>query len=171
MGYGAVVALVTALRLAWNAETDRRLLRTMSRINGGLLVAYLALRLGDVALSGKLGLLRLDLFGVLFVFEIALFAAAAARLLSPSVLANRGRMFGAALLALSAGAIYRVDTYLTVYRPGPGWNYFPSLGELVVTVGMAAAGIALFITLAKLFPVVAVEEAGGRKSGEVARAG
>jgi Ni/Fe-hydrogenase subunit HybB-like protein len=54
--------------------------------------------------------------------------------------------------------VYRVDTYLTVYRPAPGWDYFPSLGEIAVTVGMASVGIAVFILLCRLLPVVVVEE-------------
>jgi Ni/Fe-hydrogenase subunit HybB-like protein len=110
MGYGAVVVLVTLLRLAWHAEADARLFRRMSRINAGLILLYLALRLGDVAWSGKLGLVRLDFYGVLFVAEIALFLAPALLLLSPAVLRNRGRTFGAALLSIAAGSAYRVDT-------------------------------------------------------------
>lgn len=171
MGYGAVVALVTLLRVAWGAEVDRRLLRRLSRINGGIVVTYLVLRLGDLALAGKLGLVRLDLFGILFVAELALFALAAWRLLSPAVLANGGRTFGAALLAVAAGAVYRVDTYLSVYRPAPGWDYFPSLGELAVTVGMGAIGVALFLAVSRRFPIVAVSAPEGEvgRPAEVAR--
>ena len=43
MGYGAVVALVTLLRLAWNAKADARLLEGLSKVNAGLLLLYLAL--------------------------------------------------------------------------------------------------------------------------------
>lgn len=157
MGFGAIVVLVTALRLAWNANADRALFARMSKINAGILFSYVALRLGDLAWSGKLGLLRADFFGVLFVFELALFLAPAVMFLLPGVRRNRGRTLGAALLALAAGAVYRVDTYLSVFRPGPGWRYFPSLGEIVVTVGMAAIGIAIFIVVCRLFPVVVVE--------------
>jgi Ni/Fe-hydrogenase subunit HybB-like protein len=173
MGYGAVVVLVTLLRLAWNAEADRRLLAQMSRINAVLILAYVVLRVGDLAVSGKLGLVRLDFFGLLFLGELALFLAAAIQFLRPSVLANRGRLFGAALLAIAAGSAYRVDAYLSVYRPAPGWRYFPSVGEIVVTVGMGAIGVALFIVLSKLFPVVVVQERSGHaaKPAQTARAG
>jgi Ni/Fe-hydrogenase subunit HybB-like protein len=158
MGYGAVVALVTLLGLAWNAEHDARLFARMSKVNAGILFFYVALRVGDLAWAGKLEHLRPDFFGFLLAAELALFLAPAALFLRPAVQRNRGRMFGAALLAVAAGAVYRVDTYLTVYRPAPGWSYFPSVGELTVTVGMAALGIALFILVCRLFPVVAVAE-------------
>ena len=173
MGYGAVVALVNLLRLAWNAKLDAKLLDGLSRVNAGLLLLYLVLRVGDLALTGKLGLVRLDYHGLLLGLELALFLAPAIMLLTPSVRRNRGRMFGAALLAIAAGATYRVDAYLSVYVPAPGWQYFPSLGEIVVTVGMAAIGIAVFVVISKLFPVVVLErDAGDAERGEeVARAG
>jgi Ni/Fe-hydrogenase subunit HybB-like protein len=78
--------------------------------------------------------------------------------LMPKVQQNRGRTFGAALLTVFAGAAYRVDTYLSVYRPGPGWEYWPSIGETTVTVGMAAVGVAVFLFVSRKFPVVVVEE-------------
>jgi Ni/Fe-hydrogenase subunit HybB-like protein len=158
MGYGAVVALVTILKLAWNVEQDQRLFARMSRLNAGILLFYVALRVGDLAWTGKLQHLRADFFGFLFAAELALFLAPAVLFLRPAVQRNRGRTFGAALLAVAAGAVYRVDTYLTVYRPAPGWDYFPSVGELTVTVGMAAVGIAVFIFVCRLFPVVVVAE-------------
>jgi Ni/Fe-hydrogenase subunit HybB-like protein len=173
MGYGAVVALVTILNITWHAERDPKLFARMSLVNSGLLVLYVVLRLGDLARSGKLHHFALDGFTALFAFEMALFLAPAALFLLPAVQRNRGRMFGAALLAIAAGATYRVDTYLTVYRPAPGWDYFPSIGEMVVTVGMAAIGIAVFIFVSKLFPVVVVEDraAPGRARGRLKAAG
>lgn len=158
MGYGAVVVLVSLLHQWWNAKADQKLFTSMSKVNAGFLFFYLALRLGDLALHGKLRALGANFYTALFLFEILLFLAPAVMFLMPSVQANRGKTFGAALLALAAGAFYRVDTYLSVYRPAPGWDYFPSLGETTVTVGMAAIGIAVFIFVSRRFPVVVVED-------------
>jgi Ni/Fe-hydrogenase subunit HybB-like protein len=168
MGYGAVVVLVNILRLAWNAAQDQKLFAGMSKVNAGFLILYVVLRVGDVALSGKLRFLGADFPTFLFLVELALFIAPAILFLTPAVQRNRGRLFGAALLALAAGAVYRVDTYMTVYRPAgwtadgkaiaAGWNYWPSLGETTVTVGMAAVGMALFIFISRKFPVVVVDE-------------
>jgi Ni/Fe-hydrogenase subunit HybB-like protein len=160
MGYGAVVALVNVLNLTWHAKADQKLFAGMSKVNAGLLFLYAGVRLADLAWNGKLHLLaRADFFAALFLFEMALFLVPAVLFLMPSVRANRGKTFGAAVLALGAGALYRIDTYISVYRPAPGWIYFPSLGELVVTLGMAALGVVLFILVSRLFPVVVVEEA------------
>jgi len=167
MGYGAVVVLVNMLRVTWNARLDQELFAGMSKVNAGLLILYLVLRVGEVVVHGKLRYLGADFATLLFLFELALFAAPAVMFLLPAVQRDRGRLFGAALLTLAAGACYRVDTYLTMYRPAgwtegvanaAGWNYFPSLGETVVTVGMATFGIAVFIFISRLFPVVVVDE-------------
>jgi Ni/Fe-hydrogenase subunit HybB-like protein len=157
MGYGAVVVLTSILKYSWNATSDRELFADMSKVNGGLLFLFAALRLGDIAVHGKLkylGVLDFHLF--FFVLEMALFLAPAFMFFSRKVQANEGRLFGAALLSILAGALWRVDVYLTAYNPGDGWEYMPSLGEITVTVGMAAIGMAVFILVSRLFPVVAV---------------
>jgi Ni/Fe-hydrogenase subunit HybB-like protein len=166
MGFGAVVALVTILKLTWNAALDRKLLADMSKVNAGVLLFYVVLRVGDLARSGKLRLLGADGYTALLAVELALFVAPAILFTLPSVQRNAGRLFGAALLALAGGALYRVDTYLSVYRPAPGWDYFPSLGETIVTVGMAAIGIAVFVLVSRLFPVVVVADARPRSTLE-----
>ena len=45
-------------------------------------------------------------------------------------------MFLAALLMVSGGALYRLDAFLIIYEPGNGWSYFPSVPEIMVTVGV-----------------------------------
>jgi len=181
MGYGAVVVLVSLLRLGWNAKADRKLFAGLSRVNAYLLFGYAFLRVADIAWHGKLRYLGANFPTFVFAVELALFLVPAVMFLLPRVQANRGRLFGAALLSLWAGAVYRVDTYMTMYRPagwGPdgraipaGWSYFPSIGETTITVGMAAIGVAAFILVARRFPVVVVDDvrahtavAGGMKS-------
>ncbi len=157
MGYGAVVVLTTILKYTWNARHDQELFADLSKVNGGLLFLFAALRLGDIAVHGKLGYLGVfDFHLFFFALEMALFLIPAFMFFSKKVQANSGRLFGAALLSLAAGALWRVDTYLTAYNPGNGWEYMPSLGEITVTVGMAAIGMAVFILVSRLFPVVAV---------------
>ena len=167
MGYGAVVVLVNLLRVTWKARQDQALLAEMSKVNAGLLLLYVVLRVGDVALHGKLHYLGANLATLLFLFELALFLVPAVLFLTRRGQQDRGLHFGAAALAVAGGALYRVDTYLTMYRPAGwtdgranpgGWDYFPSLGETVVTVGMAALGVAVFILVSRLFPVVVVDD-------------
>ncbi len=165
MGYGAVVVLTTILNVTWRGQHDQKLFAEMSKVNAGLLLFYVALRVGDVAVHGKLSYLGANFYTALFLFELALFVVPALMFFSKGVQRSKGRTFGAALLAVAAGALYRVDTYLTVYRPAPGWDYFPSLGEITVTLGMAAIGMAAFILVSRRFPVVTVEHSSSHNTG------
>jgi Ni/Fe-hydrogenase subunit HybB-like protein len=168
MGYGTVVVMVNILNMTWSAKRDQALFASLSKVNAGLLFLFAVLRLGEIVLHGKLRYLGLNIPTAWFVFEMALFLVPAFMFLSSKVAQDRGQLFGAALLAVAAGSVYRVDTYLTMYRPvgwtaqgtpyQAGWNYFPSIGETVVTVGMAAVGIAVFVLVSRLFPVVVVED-------------
>ena len=159
MGYGAVVVLTTILRYAWNAKADTRLFADLSKVNGGLLFLFAVLRLGDLAVHGKLKYLLVpDHHLLFFVIEMALFLVPAFMFFSPKVQKNRGQLFGAALMSLWAGALWRIDAYLTAFNAGDGWEYMPSFGEIVVTVGMAAVGMAVFILVSRLFPVVTLRD-------------
>jgi len=126
----------------------------MSKVNAGLLLFYVGLRFWDVSIAGKLSTLGGDYHTGLFFFEMALFLIPALMFLSRSVQRSKSGLFGAALMSIAAGAFYRVDTYLSVYHPGEGYSYFPSYGELIVTIGMAAVGVAVFLFVARVFPVV-----------------
>jgi Ni/Fe-hydrogenase subunit HybB-like protein len=97
-----------------------------------------------------------------FWLEMALFVVSGAMYLVPAVRANRGRLFLAAFLGILAGAAYRVNTYLTAYDPGIGWRYFPSVGEIVVTVGLASLGLAGFVLIVKKLPILALGHEGSK---------
>ncbi len=158
MGLGAVVVLTALMRHAWNAKHDHELLVDVSRVNGGLLVVFAALRLVDLAAAGKLRFLLVpDFHLIFFVLEMGLFLLPAFAFLTRRVEDHRVRVAGAAL-TLCAGALWRVDTFLTAYNAGESWSYWPSWGELSVTVGMAAIGVAVFIAVSRLLPVVVVQD-------------
>jgi Ni/Fe-hydrogenase subunit HybB-like protein len=158
MGLGAVVLLAAAMRRGWNARQDERILVEMSKVNAVLLLAYGAIRFGDIAASGKLHLLAVaDYHLFFFILEMALFLVPAVLFLTPAVKQHRVRVAGAAMVAF-AGALWRVDSFITCYSPGTAWHYRPSFGELAVTIGMAAFGVAVFLAMSKRFPVVEVQE-------------
>jgi Ni/Fe-hydrogenase subunit HybB-like protein len=91
---------------------------------------------------------------VLFLTELALFTYPALRLLGARYRGNAGRVFWAAQLALMGGALYRFDTYLGAFMPGAGFRYFPSVGELLFSVGLAGGGVVLYLAIARALPIL-----------------
>jgi Ni/Fe-hydrogenase subunit HybB-like protein len=156
MGLGAVVVLTAVMKHTWSARHDDEMLADMSKVNGGLLLLFVAIRLVDIAAKGKLHLLAVpDLYLGLFVVEMALFLVPAFLFLSGRVRQNGVRILGA-LMTVVGCAFWRINAFLTCYDAGESWSYWPSAGEIAVTVGMAAFGVAVFIAVSKLFPVVEV---------------
>ena len=56
--------------------------------------------------------------------------------------ANLGSLFRGAMVVALAGAVYRFDTYLVAFNPGPGWHYFPSVPEMFISFGLIAIELA-----------------------------
>jgi Ni/Fe-hydrogenase subunit HybB-like protein len=158
MGYAGVVIEATISGRAFKLPDESHLLGKLSKVIPIAFFIYLVIRLGDLALGNFKGF-GLNGLSAMFVVEIALFAAPAILLLSERNRGNPGIVFLSALLALLAGAVYRFDTYLVAFDPGPGWHYFPTIPETLVTLGFISLEIAAYVVIVKLFPILRPEKA------------
>jgi Ni/Fe-hydrogenase subunit HybB-like protein len=154
MGLAAVVIEAGASSLALRRPLERDLLVKLMKIGQMIVQIFLVARLADLAIRGALPkVIEPTPVAAVFWIETALFVAPIALLGGP-----RGdrpaRLFLAAMAMALAGMLYRIDAYLVAYHTGAGWHYFPSLGEIAVTVGLIAAEILAFIVLIRLFPVL-----------------
>lgn len=70
---------------------------------------------------------------------------------------NPKMIFISAVFMLAGGLLYRINTYIIGFHPAPGVTYFPSFPELMISVGMFALQLIIFITLIKIFPVLTKE--------------
>jgi Ni/Fe-hydrogenase subunit HybB-like protein len=135
------------------------LLGSIARVAGWASLFYVAFRFADLTISGRIAYAFRRSFQVPFFWtEIALFTISGLLFLSRRTRSDRGRLFTAAILAILAGATYRINTYLVAFDGGPGARYFPSVGEILVTVGLAAFGVAAFLLIVKKLPIFAVGE-------------
>ena len=55
---------------------------------------------------------------------------------------------------LLAGALYRFNAFLFTFDPGAGYSYFPSVPEMMVTLGVVAFEVMAYIVLVKAYPVL-----------------
>jgi len=155
MGYGMVVfeSLYAAVNLGRRLETA--MLARIGAIIPWLLIAWLVLRIGDLGLAGKLGLLlQPGPEPILFAAETALFIYAGFILLDPHRRVRPSALFWSALAVVLGGALYRFNAFLIAYDPGPGWHYFPAVGEMMITLGFFAIGIMAYLFFVKKTPVL-----------------
>ena len=160
MGYAIVPFEGILATMGFRRISETPLLGKLSRFMFVVLVSYLVIRIGDLTLRGAWGYAfegTLDAF--MFWVEMALFVVPVFILLNKSNHTNTRMIFISALSLLIAGTVYRMNVYLVGYHPGPDWNYFPSIAELMITIGMFSFEIVLYLIFVKRLPVLHRAEA------------
>jgi Ni/Fe-hydrogenase subunit HybB-like protein len=166
MGYAVVVMESTLSSRAFGRQREDKMLASLSGVVSFVLFLFVAFRLGDLFLRGRGPLMISEGYlSVMFWLEIALFLVPAVMLAGSRGRARIGNMFRAGMMIALAGSLYRFDSYLVAFNPGPGWSYFPSVPEIVITLGLVALEVFVFILLVKSFPILSGTSpmAAGRK--------
>lgn len=155
MGYAVTVFESILSSLAFKRPFETPLLARISLGMAWLIGIYLLLRLGDLLVRGRLGLIFNGSFlSNMFILENALFLAPVILLVNPERRANLRCLFLSAVAMLLAGSLYRFDAFLIGFNPGTGWQYFPALPEIFITLGIVALELMAYLYFVKRFPVL-----------------
>ena len=155
LGFSVVVVEATLVSLAFKRPMETPLLAKLAKFIWGLLLAYLVLRIGGLVMRGALvHAFHFTLESFWFWVEMICFILPLILLAKPTSRSDAGKLFGAAILLMLGGFMLRVNGFLVGYETGDGWHYFPSLPELIVTVGLISFEILAYIVLVKLLPVL-----------------
>lgn len=155
MGYATVAFEATLVSRGFRLESERPLLASISKVVFWLTVVFLALRIGVIVANGNFGLaLAAGREAVMFWIETALFVVALIAIGTEAGRNSERGIFIAACALLAGASLYRIDAYLLAYRGTVGWQYFPSVPELMVTIGIVSLEILLYILFIKLLPVL-----------------
>ena len=155
MGFSVVVFEATMAAEGFRRPRETLILGQVSVVTAWLLAAFLVVRFADLVLRGELGAVFAGGYlSLMFVIETALFALPVAILAAPASRASPRLLFVAAVSAMVAGALYRIDTYLVAYNPGDQFSYFPSVPEMLVTVGLISFEILAYLFLVRFLPVL-----------------
>lgn len=152
MGLAAVTLEGTVSSLSLGRPVEQDMLAKLMKVCRTVIAAFLLIRFADLAIRGVLPqVFAPTTVALMFWIETALFV------FSISLLGNAPslrRVVASAMAMALAGILYRIDAYLVAYHTGPGWHYFPSMGEIAVTVGLIAFEILAFIFAIRIFPVM-----------------
>jgi len=132
------------------------LLGGLARVIPFILAAYIAVKIGDLAGSGELGLLtEWDLESGLFWLEMIGFVALPMVLFSlPAVRRSSALLMFSAFLVVSDVVLSRFAVGLiAIGRPEFAASYVPHPLEFAVTIGIVSAGVAAFGLVARYLPL------------------
>jgi len=157
MGYAVVIFETTLVGAGFGRDVSAELplLGRVGKVIAWLLVAFLVLRFGDLAVRGQLAAIftsggRSVMFGV----ETLMFVAPVAMLWPEAPRARLSVLFPAASLMLGAAVLYRIDAFLVAYERGASWSYFPSVPELMVTIGVVALEVLAYLVFIRILPIL-----------------
>ncbi len=111
------------------------------------LVLYLVIRVWDLVSRGVLpGAIDGSWQSMLFIFEIAISALVPAALMASSKMRKSpGALFAACFMVVSGMVLYRLDTAFITIKKWPGMEYFPTMVEFMVSIGIVSAMVLVFM--------------------------
>ena len=171
MGYAVVVFETVFSSTAFRRSPDIPMLVNLQKIAAWTGVVFVAVRLTDIAVSGNLHYAaQHDFYRTMFWIENVLWVLPMIMMVTTARPAL-GSLFRGAMVMALAGAVYRFDTYLVAFDPGPGWHYFPSVPEMFISFGLIALELVAYITIVKFFPILAGPARPAATAGIASRSG
>ena len=163
IGVGFPMVIVESLLAArsFGLKPEMRVLSQLGRMVAPLLGVYLAFKLGDMFVRETFVYLKvLNTTSVLFMLEILLGIVVPLRMfLSPAVRKSPPLLLTAAALVVGGVLLNRINTFVVAYTPPYSYGaYFPSIGEISVTVGLASLLVLLYRAAVMIFPVISLPD-------------
>ncbi len=160
IGYGIAIFESIISSHAFRRPYEVHVLSGVAGIIPWLATIWLIIVVGDLAWRDRLGaVFTSGGHSLSFVVEILLLVVGSAILMAPRNRVSPRWLFVSAALIVLGGALYRFNVYLIGFNPGNGWVYFPSLAEIMISVGIVAMELLGYQIFVKLVPVLPKVEA------------
>jgi Ni/Fe-hydrogenase subunit HybB-like protein len=126
-----------------------------------LLGIYLAVKIGDMFIRETfVYLYELNTASIMFTIEIVVGVIIPLRMfLSKKVLETPSLLFTASSLVIFGVLLNRINNFVVAYTPPISFGlYFPSIGEISVTIGFIAILVLLYRVIVLNFPVISLPD-------------
>ena len=157
VGFPMVIMESLISSRAFKLKPEIHVLSRLARYIGPLLAIYLAAKLGDMAIRETFVYLNdLSLESVMWMIEIFFGVIIPMRLFFwDKVLESPMLIFIASMLVIFGVFLNRFDNFIIAYTPlYADKPYWPSIGEISVTLGFISLEILLYRMLVMIFPVI-----------------
>jgi len=157
MGYAIVPfeSILSSKGLSRPMETP--ILAKISKVAWIVALLYLVIRVADLIYRGALSLAFVPNFDAfMFWVEMLLFIIPVVILTNKANRTHPRMIFLSAISFLLAGSVYRLNIYIVGYHPtaGGSWSYFPSVTEILLTLGIFSLEVMLYLIFVKRLPVL-----------------
>jgi len=155
MGFSIVIFEGALTVLGLGRRLELHLYRRLAKVLRWALVFYFVVRIADLVHRDALSVLgQSSGQTIMFFVENALFAFPLLVLFHPRWRGNARLLFLVAICLLLGGSVLRFNGLIIGYTPSAGYIYFPSVIELLVSVGLLAVEVVGFTYIVKRYPIL-----------------
>ncbi len=171
VGFPMVIVESILAARSFGLKPEMEVLSRLGSYVAPLLGIYLAFKLGDMFIRETFVYLSgFTTASVMFGIEIIVGVAIPLRmLLSRTVLQSERWLLVAAMLVVFGVLLNRINNFIVAYTPPHAvGTYFPSIGEISVTVGFVAMIALLYRVLVRILPVISLPDRHTARKGKYA---
>jgi Ni/Fe-hydrogenase subunit HybB-like protein len=161
VGYPMVIFESLLASRSFGLKPEMDILGRLGRMVAPLLGIYLAFKLGDLFIRETFVYLKtVNTVSVMYISELLFGVVIPLRMfLSPAVQKSPRLLFIAAALVVGGVMLNRIDNFVVAYTPPYAMgSYFPSVGEISVTVGFISILVLLYRFVVINFPVISLPD-------------
>jgi Ni/Fe-hydrogenase subunit HybB-like protein len=146
---------------SFKMKPELKLLSGLGKMTAPIIGVYLAFKIGDIFVRESFKyIVVFDVPSWMFLTEIAIMIRAFFMFMSKKTENSPSRLFIASSLVIAAVLLNRINNFIIAYNPF--YNpviYYPSFGEISVTIGCIALLVLAYRAFVMIFPVISQEEA------------
>jgi Ni/Fe-hydrogenase subunit HybB-like protein len=157
VGFPMVIMESLTASKSFGLKPEKDVLTSLSRFVGPILGVYLAAKIGDMFIRESfVYLTELNLASIMFTVEIVVGVVIPLRMfLSSAVRQSTTGLYIASMLVIFGVVLNRFNNFVIAYNPPyTETSYFPSIGEISVTLGFVALEILLYRAFVMIFPII-----------------
>lgn len=159
VGFPMVIAESLSASRSFGLKPETEVLSSLSKFIAPLLGVYLIGKIGDMVIRETfVYLTEVNTISILFAIEIIVGVVVPLRMfLSPEVRKSPTALFIGSILVIFGILMNRFNNFVTAYHPPYSIEaYFPSIGEISVTLGFVAIEILIYRLFVIIFPVISI---------------
>ena len=159
VGFPMVIMESIATSKSFGLKPETHILSNLGSMVAPLLGIYLSFKIGDMVIRQTfVYLTEFNTASVMFVIEVVVGIVIPLRMfLSREISKSPTGLFIASILVIFGVLLNRINNFIVAYTPPYQFNtYFPSIGEISVTVGFVALEILFFRVMVMIFPIVSL---------------
>jgi Ni/Fe-hydrogenase subunit HybB-like protein len=145
---------------SFKIKPEMKILSRLGAMVAPIVGIYLAVKIGDIFIRETFKyILIFDATAWMFIAEMSLFIIAFILFLSKKITSSPLGLFSASSLVIAGVMLNRINNFIVAYKPffNPS-AYFPSFGEISVTLGCIALLVLVYRTVVMIFPVITQEK-------------